>query len=217
MGLERDEDCEPSSTPPKLSLFSFPNKAQEKSAWMLTPPIHSSVSIPFQWEEAPGKPKPCSTRSKSSTTAARCLELPPRLLSETKVNAISSPTTVLDGPDAGRSLSYKLPHGKGGSFRSPEDRHRIIFGSNRWRMSFKKNKEVVAGAFDFSSPVSQDGDYGGGGGGCGTHVKITRVRRKASFLSFSHSRSHLWTNIYESFKQVVPWRHRQEKSRKMSL
>ncbi|XVE58352.1 hypothetical protein DITRI_Ditri04bG0163200 [Diplodiscus trichospermus] len=216
MGSEA-ADCE--ATPPKLSLYSFPTKAKEPSG-MITPPIHTSVSVPFQWEEAPGKPRPCpgvsDATSQSKPNSARCLELPPRLLAaESKVANMPSPTTVFEGPDACRFVSYSLSFRKGGSFRSPDNRRvnkeKAMFGSSRWG-SFRKAGRVVQGSFDFKTPVVDGGDSGGSGGGA--QVKITRVRRKGSLLSLSQARSHVLASIYEGFKQVVPWRRGQEKMKK---
>ncbi|OMP00942.1 hypothetical protein CCACVL1_03238 [Corchorus capsularis] len=216
------------SNTPKLSLYSFPSKAKESPApGVTTSPIHSSVSIPFQWEEAPGKPRlPCPAGSDISSTP-RCLELPPRLLAEAKVANMPSPTTVLDGPDhASRSVSYTFSFRKGGSFRSPDNNNnnnnnrKVLFGSSRWG-SFRKPGRVVQGSFDLSSiPIVDGADSNGGGGGgsnggdTDTQVKITRFRRKGSLLSHSQARSHVFASIYESFKQVVPWRRGHEKLKK---
>ncbi|XP_050235968.1 uncharacterized protein LOC126686003 [Mercurialis annua] len=151
---------------PKLSLSSFPNKPyqnhqQDKLAADLssTPPISNRASIPFQWEEAPGKPRRKQNQSEKCKAVARCLDLPPRL-------------TVLDSPSPSYAVVddievYTRGNGKG----------RVMFGSGRWGRS----KEIT---------------------------------RKSSFLMInfsSSSKSHLLTNIYEGFKQVVvPWRrHRQ--------
>ncbi|CAK7324191.1 unnamed protein product [Dovyalis caffra] len=174
---------DPSATP-KLSLFSLPSKLHESPAGMLTPPIHTLASVPFKWEEAPGKPRPsCVTQSKPKI--ARCLELPPRLLNETKVSNMPSPTNVLDGPYASRSLSL----GRGGSFSS-NSKERVLFGSGRWG-SFKRNsKEVVDASVD--GGVSHGGETG---------VKITRIRRRSSFLGFPHTRSHLLVRIYKRDNQ----------------
>ncbi|XWS50339.1 hypothetical protein CRYUN_Cryun12cG0079700 [Craigia yunnanensis] len=209
MGSEAECETTPS---PKISLYSFPGKTKEPSR-MITPPIHNLVSIPFQWEEAPGKPRPCpstsdTTASQSKLNAARCLELPPRLLAEAKVANMPSPTTVLDGPDVGRFVSYSLSFRKGGSFRRPDNKRvnrEKMFGSSRWG-SFRKAGRVVQGSFDFSTPVVDGGD--------GAQVKITRVRRKGSLLSLSQARSHVLSSIFESFKQVVPGRRGQEKMKK---
>lgn len=191
------------SPEPKLSLFSLPSQPPEPPG-TLTPPLLTSVSVPFQWEEAPGKPRHCGGGTEPKAKCARSLELPPRLLlsSEAKVTNMPSPTTVLDGPDVGRTLSFS------DSLRSPSKEIKgggSGFGSMRWT-GFWKNKEAVDGNFDFSPTKS--------GGGDQTKVKITRIRRKDSFFnSASHTR-HMWASIYESLKQVVPWRRRREKLRK---
>lgn len=193
---------DPSPTP-KLSLFSLSSKLHESPAGMLTPPIHTLASVPFKWEEAPGKPRPsCATQSKPKF--ARCLELPPRLLNEAKVSNMPSPTTVFDGPYLPRSLSL----GKGRSLSNLENlgcgevnsKERVTFGSGRWGFFRKNNKEVAA---------PSHGDIGVNHGGReAVRVKITRIRRRSSFLGLSHTRSHFWTDMYESFKHAVPWTRR---------
>lgn len=250
MGLESEEkECHDltsrsssSSTVPKLSLFSFPgnNKAATsmEPPGMLTPPIKALASIPFQWEEAPGKPRPCCAGAgddgeSKPKNVVRCLELPPRLLNEAKVasSGMPSPTTVLDGPYVGGvGRSFR----KGGSFRIPAPeswgrKERVLFGSSRWG-SFKKdnnrNREVVFGignGFDFLFPdvkgdVGGDRSYGGGGGGgrCnkdGTKVKMVSKRSVSFRNGFSQTKSRLLTSICEGFKQVVPlsWSRRRGK------
>ena len=186
MGSEAD--CEANSTP-KLSLYSFPSKPPEPRG-TLTPPLRIQASVPFQWEEAPGKPRPCTkttTESSSKPKCARSLELPPRLLlSESKMTNTSSPTTVLDGPYVGRSISFRFSLG---SLEGLEGKKlaKDKGGSLRWG-SFRKTKEVVEGTFDFSSyPVV---DSGGGGGG-GAKMKIPRVKKRSgSFSNLSHTKPH---------------------------
>ncbi|GLT48249.1 hypothetical protein SLA2020_218840 [Shorea laevis] len=195
------------STPPKLSLFSFPTSKVK----LETPqPLRTTtISIPFQWEEAPGKPRPCDGEGKSgSGDAVRCLELPPRLLQLSEDKAMPSPMTVLDGSYVGRSLSLRTEK----SFRSSE---KVLFGSSRWGRFRKMSGDVATdNGFELSSKVTIDGDDGGGGGSGGgggrTQVKMTRVRRKGRLLCLSHARSHMWASIYASLKQVVPWKNRTE-------
>ncbi|KAK2658655.1 hypothetical protein Ddye_005188 [Dipteronia dyeriana] len=200
---------------PKLALFSFPSKGKE--APPPPPPVHTGASVPFQWEEAPGKPRPGCTESKPSSTAARSLELPPRLVltDQVKVNNNgSSPTTVLEGPYVARSLSYTLSlrkgpgegWGKGSSSRQSNNKESVLFGSSRWvTTTVKKNDKAVGGTFDFFASADDIGHGSRGGGN--TKVKITRVsKRSGSFRSLSSSTSHFWTSIYEGFKQVVPWK-----------
>ncbi|GMJ13607.1 hypothetical protein like AT5G53030 [Hibiscus trionum] len=209
-----------SPSTPKLSLYSFPSKRKEPSE-MITPPIHASVSIPFQWEEAPGKPRRPyrSTENETDTSSsqpkpnvARCLQLPPRLLAESKVANMPSPTTVLDGPDACRfgsksnTLSFRKVESLGSLDNKRVNKETVKFGSSRWG-SFRKAGRVVQGSLGFSTPVADGGDV---------EVKITRVRKKASFLNLSQPRSHVLASIYESFKQVVPWRRGLGKMKKKS-
>ncbi|CAJ1972262.1 unnamed protein product [Sphenostylis stenocarpa] len=180
-------------TPPKLSLLTISRASMLPE--LPTPPPRTAVSVPFEWEEAPGKPRPCHSRSKpkASGDVARTLELPPRLVSlEAKA---SSPTTVLDGPYVGRAMSFTS------SYRPPKDTWNANFASKRWS-ALKKN-DPGEGRFDFSSWTVD-----------GTHkVKITRVRRRGSFLSLSHGSA--WASIYESFKQVVPWKKRKNEKQRM--
>ncbi|KAE8678258.1 putative RWP-RK domain-containing protein [Hibiscus syriacus] len=197
-----------SPSTPKLSLYSLPSKAKEPSG-MITPPIHASVSIPFKWEEAPGKPRrpyrsenETDTSSRSKPNVARCLQLPPRLLAESKVANIPSPATVLEVPDACRFVSNTLSFGKGGSLRRLD---KVMFGSSRWGSFRKVGRQVFQGSFDFSTPAVDGGD---------AEVKITTIRKKPGFLNLSQASSHVLASIYESFKQVVPWRRVHEKMKK---
>lgn len=180
------------NTPPKLSLpVTRPCLAPEAPT---PPPRTTALSVPFQWEEAPGKPRPCHTRSEPSprgtgrdAVVARALELPPRLLSSldqtNNNNSVPSPTTVLDGPYVGRAVSFTSSY-RGSSIKDTES---LNFASSRW-VGLKKNSNNhnnrvdPEGSFDFSS-WTVDGT---------SKVKITRVRRKGSFLSRSHGNSHLW-------------------------
>ncbi|XP_041009808.1 uncharacterized protein At4g00950 [Juglans microcarpa x Juglans regia] len=217
---EPEESCEASSIP-KLSFLSLSSKLAESSpAGMLTPPPRTvTASIPFQWEEAPGKPKPCAADSKPKISA-RTLELPPRLLiSEIKSANMPSPTTVLDWPYVlgGRPVSHSH---RFSMIRSStvEDLHcrrsvpakekggGVHFGSMRWGSFGKINKEALNGSFRFSSSVVNA--HHGGGDDSTTKVKITRVRRRRSVMSLADTSSNLLASIYESVKQVVPWRSR---------
>ncbi|KAK4350971.1 hypothetical protein RND71_030284 [Anisodus tanguticus] len=189
---------------PKLSLSKLPNKPRNNInplAAYTTPPLHPSVSIPFQWEEAPGKPK-----SPTKSKVARCLELPPRLLlSEAiKITNTPSPTTVLDGPYVGRSFSSI------NEAAVEKKANMLMMRSWRWE-SFKENDRgvVVKGNFDFSGPLtSKSSAYD-------FHTHQRKVfTRKGSLFNFSRTNSNLLGGIYESFKQAVPWRWRRAKTRR---
>lgn len=186
-------EMEPPVTIPKLSLFSLPSQLSEPSD-TATPPHPASASVPFLWEEAPGKPR-LGTRTEVESagddeSVIRSLGLPPRLLTEVKFTNMPSPTTVLYGPEMGRSLSFTF------SFRTPSESRRLTrekfgyFGSTRWGSFRKNNKAVVGASFEFSSSVNggtghDDDDYDHG------KVKITRVRRRGSLLNLSNTKSHL--------------------------
>ncbi|KAL9237428.1 hypothetical protein vseg_011977 [Gypsophila vaccaria] len=94
------------ATPPKLTLTSFPShKPLPATPGALTPPLHPMVSVPFEWEEAPGRPRLKNTSSPNNKPRSfRCLELPPRIA---RVSS-TSPTTVLNGPKLGRTLSHRF-------------------------------------------------------------------------------------------------------------
>lgn len=233
-----EEDASPSSpvSTPKLSLFSLSNQVKEPPG-MLTPPLHTPASIPFLWEEAPGKPLVSTyttTTSGTSTNLARCLELPPRLATQEAKTAdmplTFSPSTVLEGPYLRRTLSARE------GFRSFQDigslsKRREIsdkgssgyFGGSSWRKkNSKRNTRVCEDSCVISPPSSSSSTVGDTEGHA--NVKITRIKRTGSFFSLStskshHNHSHLWASIYGTFKQVVPlpWRSRKMKKNGHSL
>ncbi|KAK7282554.1 hypothetical protein RIF29_11443 [Crotalaria pallida] len=204
------------TTPTKLSLLTSRPifMPPEDPAPPPPPPPQTEVSVPFMWEEAPGKPRSCHTQSepnnKNNNNSARTLELPPRLLFlEGKVSSnmeAPSPTTVLGGPYVGRAMSFSS------SYRTPREYWNSNFGSTRWSGLRKINKEGCEGGFDFSSscPITLGTPHRP------TKGKVTRVPRRGSLMSLSEpkARSHFWAGIYESFKHMVPWRRGQEKQRK---
>nr|KYP48036.1 hypothetical protein KK1_030327 [Cajanus cajan] len=186
---------EPTYTPTKRSRPSTPPPP---------PPPETAISVPFKWEEAPGKPRHCHRESEPEKSAVKTLELPPRLLFllETKNVDGPSPTTVLDGPYVGRALSFTT------SYRTPRAHWNSNFGSSRWS-GYKKisTHDADEGNFDFShhfTTVPQPKP----------NVKITRLHRTRTFWTLSKPSSHMWASIYESFKQVVPWRRKQQTQKK---
>ncbi|XP_057531357.1 uncharacterized protein At4g00950 isoform X1 [Amaranthus tricolor] len=121
MGSEPESDEKNSiipSTIPKLPLFSLQSSKSPQHSGNLTSPLHTSASVPFKWEEHPGKPLPCLTLAlPSENTPIKTLELPPRLLNETKFTKTPSPTTVLEGPyNIGKSSSFRFLRRRQGSF-----------------------------------------------------------------------------------------------------
>ncbi|ESQ43207.1 hypothetical protein EUTSA_v10014570mg [Eutrema salsugineum] len=231
MGFANDQDRFCST--PKLPLFSYPMNRAYETPGLATPPVNIAGSVPFLWEEAPGKPrssirKPArSNQTGEKRGAARCLDLPPRLLlpgesCKSSTANEPSPTTVLDGPCDLRRRSLSLPRSasvirKLRGVPAPAKEKRL-FGSSRWG-SFGKCKEASEGIFDFSR-FRDEGcdcrrDWAGGGGyfagDDGTKVKLFTVKRKGSLFNLSHTtKSDFWARVYEGFKQVIPWRRKQE-------
>lgn len=223
-------EAEPES--PKLPLFSMSHIQSNEPSGYLTPPFYTSVSVPFRWEEEPGKPRPCTALAiipDPIDSSQKSLELPPRLLLETK---LLSPTTVLEGPYVGRSRfqssSFRIVGRECyGSF-SPDHERSGQLGAfvlsksgvkekgwlDSWGRRVLKGKREVGGA-NYVFPSSVDGEIDGGGGSVGESssfkVKNTRHRRARSFSTLSHSRPHFWATIYQGLKQVVPWKSRKSK------
>jgi hypothetical protein len=186
-----DEIINHYNTPHKLSLPTITTRPCFSSEAPTPPPRTAAISIPFKWEEAPGKPRPCHRESETkekeevvNNNVVRALELPPRLLlsleSNNNINT-PSPTTVLEGPYVGRAMSFTT------SYRDNNNKENISssvnFGSSRWGGLKKNNRIDREGSFDFSSWSADGGDK----------VKITRVRRRGSF---SHGTSHFWVRLF---------------------
>ncbi|XP_077228952.1 uncharacterized protein At4g00950-like isoform X2 [Tasmannia lanceolata] len=229
-------DPEPSSTP-KLTFSSLPSQPREPSG-MLTPPFRLPVSVPFIWEEAPGKPRACSAKP----SGAKSLDLPPRLLTEIRMTTLPSPTTVLDGPYVGRSVSctslreigrknlFEIYSPEKGQFRKRKEEKFVGFWrKNRERRSKGEASLMISSSSSSSlnssssSPTTSNGliSRDRNASGDETKVKITRFRRNNSLLNISDRSTHFWNDyklsslhlasIYGSFKQVVPWRMRKLK------
>ncbi|CAL1404485.1 unnamed protein product [Linum trigynum] len=225
-----------SPTPPKLSLFSLPAGVKGSSSSVRhcspgpppsTPPINRLASVPFKWEEAPGKPRPPRrldhhrhVTDGESKVIDRCLELPPRLVVS---NLPPSPAclSLRQGEDEGnpaaprRSMSFTS-----GSGRSPPPPPTgRVFGSSRWgnlvtKMTSstaaarnKKDQQQVANfdSTEINSYVDDDDQR---------NVKMTRmiIRRRRSLFNLSAaSRPQACLNsMYRSFKKMmmVPTRRR---------
>lgn len=135
---------------------------------MATPPLHALASVPFKWEELPGKPRPCTDIIVRPEPAAKCLEPPPC----SKMAKMPSPTTVLDGPyNLGRPKfsSFRIFREKQRSFDSssgggsPQSSVDVLVGkknNGRLKMSrlfgrsLRKKDGDDGGSFGFSSPSS---------------------------------------------------------------
>ncbi|MED6168935.1 hypothetical protein PIB30_016418 [Stylosanthes scabra] len=188
----------------------------------VTPPLCTLASVPFHWEEEPGKPRTTTSSSSSnnaivtltnskSKSKSNSLQLPPRLQQllhdegdgDDNATKVHSPSSVLEGPYfVSRSNTCHLPPSSRGLNKGMRMKERGWFGS--WRGK-KVRREVSRGSyvFTYNSTSSGDEDY---------HVNVSDNKvRSVTKMQRSRSISHLfhakpWTMICESFKQVVPWK-----------
>ncbi|XP_075111767.1 uncharacterized protein LOC107784838 isoform X2 [Nicotiana tabacum] len=179
--------AKPISSPPKLPLFAM--KSPQHSG-ILTPPLHTLASVPFKWEEEPGKPKPCTdliTLPSSIFNEPKCLEPPPRFyLENTKT---PSPTTVREGP-----YNVLKPKGRGqlGTLVLYKNNNVRRRRGNWWRRYLKRkggrNKETNVDLTDCGSDCDESGHNS-------STVKMARLRRNGSFSSLTQSRPHIWIGL----------------------
>ncbi|XP_076915032.1 uncharacterized protein LOC143574252 [Bidens hawaiensis] len=203
------------STPPKLSLFSLPSKPPLDG---LTPPPNTVATIPFLWEEAPGKPK-CITTSTSTndppkSKTVRSLDLPPRLTTLSPNNIIvPSPTTVLGGPyesNATLESCEKVVVGSNNVSKSNNIKGKIRMPLRKlmrkepvefrsWRWDGESFKDFGDGRSPDIRFCSWRWDSGG---------KIRKVSRKNSFVFDNGSTSSFLANMYGTLKLAMPWKSR---------
>ncbi|CAA0831380.1 Unknown protein [Striga hermonthica] len=188
--MGEEEENEPTSFPklkfPFLPLSSVATQSPDHHH--PPPPLETQASVPFKWEEQPGKPRPC-TDIITLPGPARLPEPPPCRLTLTKM---PSPTTVLDGPYVysvarPRFSSFRLFRepfdGIGDSPRGSMDgpvgdggAHKRKGFLGRGLMRFKgdgRSTEGGRGNSGFSSPASAEG----------------KLNRSGSFTSFSQPSS----------------------------
>lgn len=201
---EHNKDKKDNSATPKLSLYNFPSKKREPLG-MLTPPMRSFVSIPFKWEEAPGKPRTTgdvttngrSTSAVPKSKAVRCLVPPPRLMNigTSKVTNMPSPTTVLEEEPFSIGRSFSSSGGR--SFWSPEgqggDSNGRFSLSSSCRRGRSKESRVsgVEGSMDFSSVVENTEDK------VRSTTRRRMKRRSNSFLIVSSTSSKVLVSLVQ--------------------
>ncbi|XP_042017351.1 uncharacterized protein At4g00950-like [Salvia splendens] len=206
--MGEDSENEPKFPTLKLPFAEIPDSPEHPS----TPPFQASATVPFKWEEQPGKPRPCSDIIIARPKPAKSLELPPCMNPADKFTKTPSPTTVLDGP-------YSVGRPKFSSFRFFRDGHDSLVSPEAASLlgakksgkarglfgKFKGGKKEVAdgGSCRFSpSTVSSCNSEDLFTNNCG--VKITR---NGSFSNLSHAKpSQLWTSICHGLKQVMHWK-----------
>ncbi|EYU28554.1 hypothetical protein MIMGU_mgv1a018661mg [Erythranthe guttata] len=228
--MERKDEKEVSFSRLKFPLLPLPadtvHYSPEHLSGTATPPLHTLASVPFKWEEQPGKPRPCTDIiALPEPTAIKCLDLPP---CRTKLPKLPSPTAVLDGP-------YNLARPKFSSFRFFREARAASFDSSSSGggggsplssvdvLIGKKSSTTNGGLtktrrlFNFpSSTLRSCNKSGADGGSLGfspssgdERCKTTTMRRNGSFSSLAQAaptHHHLWGSIYESLKQAVAWK-----------
>lgn len=209
-----DSSC---TTPPKLSLYSVPGQRM-KPLGTATPPPRVLVSVPFMWEEAPGKPRKQPTPGGHGMMpgGARSLDLPPRMVAamvEAKSNKTLSPTTALDGPE---HATRPVPLGSCYSFSFGEGRTDVTVGGKKkgvvwfwgrksgrkmmrdgtWEMSVEglEEKDVTCSSMSSSpSRKKHGGEHEEDGNVEEGRIRITRMRRNRSLANVSTS--HIWVSL----------------------
>ncbi|XP_009620931.1 uncharacterized protein At4g00950 [Nicotiana tomentosiformis] len=195
---------EPSSRVPKLLEFSVPAKQSQKHKEMPNSPLHTLASVPFQWEQEPGKPNlPNSTFN----IKPKFLEPPPRLYLDSIKTP--SPNTVFDGP---YNININKPKFSSSSFRFLKNN----LQGNWWQKINVKRKGNTADDSTSSSVFLCSIDStDSGNGNCDNKGRSSSARmasfRKNGSLSNLSSRSHIWAAIYEGFKQVIPRKNSKSK------
>ncbi|RRT43951.1 hypothetical protein B296_00052976 [Ensete ventricosum] len=218
-----DQSC---TTPPKLSLSSVPGQRM-KPLGTATPPPRVLVSVPFMWEEVPGKPRKQQTTGGHGMMpgVVRSLDLPPRMVAamiELKSNKTLSPTTVLDGPE---HASRHVPLGSCYSFSFGEGRTVVTVGGKKkgvvrfwgrksgrktmrdgtWEMSVEglEEKDVTCSSMSSSPSRKKHGGEHEEDGNVEGRIRITRLRRNKSLAIVSTS--HLWVSLQSVV--TVPCKH----------
>ncbi|KAF8107146.1 hypothetical protein N665_0126s0064 [Sinapis alba] len=171
-----------------MKLPVLPIKLNSHSHSMSSP-IHSSIaaSVPFSWEQEPGKPKQHSSSSSSSSSSPltsdsssspethKSLELPPRLHFFEKdggsLTKLNSPITVFDGPySMTRSRRLDSP-----SFRM------MVKGSGDCYGSFRS--DMYGDLDDVDEETKQQNMSSGGS------LALVKKRRGLGFFGFSRRRA----------------------------
>ncbi|CAF2034476.1 unnamed protein product [Brassica napus] len=179
MAAEKESEQQENLAAMKLPVLPIKPNSHSHS---MSSPIHSSIaaSVPFSWEEEPGKPKQHSSSSSSSSSSPltsspqthKSLELPPRLHSlEKDGGKLNSPITVFDGPySMTRSRRLDSP-----SFRM------MVKGSGDCYGSFRS--DMYGDLDDVDEETKQESMSSGGS------LALVKKRRGLGFFGFSRRRA----------------------------
>nr|XP_043615917.1 uncharacterized protein At4g00950-like [Erigeron canadensis] len=211
----KEELQEPSYMSPKLLLYSQRFKKPGQLQGGFTSPSHSVATVPFQWEEAPGKPRFTTNINPQpqKSNSFRSLDLPPRMFSsKSKREFILSPKTVLDGPDVDTQSSSWIVGKSKWKIINPlrkimsKETSRIKYSSWSWDgfrdISSRGSVSGGSGDTSFSTSTSSDGlSYS-----LDSKLKSKKLSRIHRFFPLDGTTSIILENMYEGINQVVPWR-----------
>ncbi|KAJ3694966.1 hypothetical protein LUZ60_000343 [Juncus effusus] len=202
-------------TLPKLSLNSMTRHKSEPDGLRTPPLLRVAISVPFMWEDAPGKPRnePIFSKPTKSPLFIRKLNLPPRMVAEelkmkesydkdTTITISTSPTSVLKGPCPVKK-NKKERKKKGAAWF--ERKGKRGNETDKARRESDGSVSSLSSSSDSHSSSSFNG-YDEEEKGMNVKIKIRRFRRQKSLFSLSfHGTSYFWVGVYERLKQVTPW------------
>ncbi|CAA0827195.1 Unknown protein [Striga hermonthica] len=174
----------------------------EHPSGISTPPLQMPASVPFQWEQEPGKPLP-GGGTVSVPKPSRFLDPPPCRIQPTMDGAAKtlSPSSILDGP-------YNVARPKFSSSRfsrdGPEPSDLVAGRKSTGRSLLGKGRGGQREVMDWGSNSS----FESGEEGNVSKRMERKLRRHNSFSTASHGRSssHVWATICEGFKHVIHWK-----------
>ncbi|KAL7158934.1 hypothetical protein ABFS83_02G176400 [Erythranthe nasuta] len=196
------------------TLLSFMDSPEHPSA---TPPM---ASVPFKWEEQPGKPRPCSYIL--ARPEPKSLELPPMMMSRTP-----SPTSVLDGVGRPKCSSFRFFLDGHDSFlhsatSTPGDgdddatlEYGLVFGSSKKKKKSSSRRYGLFGSKDkggkkeFNGGISGFSPFSTTTTSCESDESFNIMRRNSSFSSVPLPKSSspiTWATICSGLKQAIQWK-----------
>ncbi|KAG0455324.1 hypothetical protein HPP92_024616 [Vanilla planifolia] len=206
METTEQERMEMDSSPPRLHFYPLLGERPEPKG-MRTPPLRLPGSIPFLWEEAPGKPRrdlsPDPLIFDPSSAAWSGVELPPRLTAGSLRHSLSfgellcnSPTSFTGGGPREKKLYRKWMLLRWGS-KKHKTEVAVNKKNERWDMVLRRMGDVSPSSSSWSASSSSELQPGMKEDG-----RLERSRSFAVGLSFVFA-AHFWDTFYGSVKQLA--------------
>ncbi|CAN0889555.1 Uncharacterized protein At4g00950 [Linum grandiflorum] len=235
--MAEQQEAEEEERPPRLQLFSSPHSLRmhlQQEQLLQSSPLHTSASVPFRWEQHPGKPihnddDDVDVHLLQSEPRKKSLDLPPRLLiMEEDRSRLQSSSFRLVKRDWQLGSSFRRTESSLDGRRGVFSSFKVLLGGVNDGGSSNGGREVGGNHSSYVFPAYLDG------GGCSnlsydeeegsfkeeakvvessSRRRSTEISRSGSFSAATKSH-HFWATIYEGLKQVVPWRRRRGKKSK---